>query len=159
MGRCITDARQGQSRFAYDGPIDVACCPAGDSAFGCRQMIGNVWEWTASDFLPFEGFEADPYKDYSQPWFGTRKVLRGGCWATSARVAEPPLCAISSRPIATTYWQASAAAKLKRSCVRITRIRIEQLLAMDLVAGDVAPPFGRNQPIDELLAEFLFTVG
>ena len=75
--------------FAFDGPVDVAACAAGDSAFGCRQMIGNVWEWTASDFLPFAGFAADPYKDYSQPWFGTRKVLRGGCWATSARIARP----------------------------------------------------------------------
>ncbi len=75
--------------FAFDGPVDVACLEAGDSAFGCRQMIGNVWEWTSSDFLPFAGFEADPYKDYSQPWFGTRKVLRGGGWATSARIARP----------------------------------------------------------------------
>jgi iron(II)-dependent oxidoreductase len=75
--------------FSFDGPIDVAACAGGDSAFGCRQMIGNVWEWTASDFLPFAGFAADPYKDYSQPWFGTRKVLRGGCWATSARIARP----------------------------------------------------------------------
>jgi iron(II)-dependent oxidoreductase len=75
--------------FAFDGPIDVAACPEGDSAFGCRQMIGNVWQWTASDFVPFTGFAADPYKDYSQPWFGSRKVLRGGCWATSARVARP----------------------------------------------------------------------
>jgi len=75
--------------FAFDGPIDVAACAGGDSAFGCRQMIGNVWEWTASDFLPFSGFAADPYKDYSQPWFGTRRVLRGGCWATSARIARP----------------------------------------------------------------------
>jgi iron(II)-dependent oxidoreductase len=75
--------------FTFDGPIDVAACADGDSAFGCRQMIGNVWEWTASDFLPFAGFAADPYKDYSQPWFGTRKVLRGGCWATSARIARP----------------------------------------------------------------------
>ena len=74
---------------AFDGPVDVAACAGGDSAFGCRQMIGNVWEWTASDFLPFAGFAADPYKDYSQPWFGTRKVLRGGCWATSARIARP----------------------------------------------------------------------
>jgi len=75
--------------YAFDGPIDVAACADGDSAFGCRQMIGNVWEWTVSDFLPFEGFAADPYQDYSQPWFGTRKVLRGGCWATSARIARP----------------------------------------------------------------------
>jgi iron(II)-dependent oxidoreductase len=75
--------------YAGDGPIDVAACAEGDSAFGCRQMIGNVWEWTASDFLPFAGFDADPYKDYSQPWFGSRKVLRGGCWATSARIARP----------------------------------------------------------------------
>ncbi len=52
-------------------------------------VIGNVWEWTASEFLPFAGFAADPYQDYSQPWFGTRKVLRGGCWATSARIARP----------------------------------------------------------------------
>ncbi len=75
--------------FAFDGPIDVAALADGDSAFGCRQMVGNVWEWTASDFLPFAGFEADPYRDYSQPWFGTRKVLRGGGWATSARIARP----------------------------------------------------------------------
>jgi iron(II)-dependent oxidoreductase len=75
--------------YAFDGPIDVAACADGDSAFGCRQMIGNVWEWTASDFLPFAGFAPDPYKDYSEPWFGTRKVLRGGCWATSVRIARP----------------------------------------------------------------------
>jgi iron(II)-dependent oxidoreductase len=75
--------------FAFDRPADVAAFTDSDSAFGCRQMIGNVWEWTASDFLPFGGFSADPYKDYSQPWFRTRKVLRGGCWATSARIARP----------------------------------------------------------------------
>jgi iron(II)-dependent oxidoreductase len=68
------------------GCIDVGTLPAGDSAFGCRQMIGNVWEWTGSDFLPYPGFVADPYKEYSQPWFGTHKVLRGGCWATRARL-------------------------------------------------------------------------
>jgi iron(II)-dependent oxidoreductase len=75
--------------LACDGPLDVAACAAGDSAFGCRQMIGNVWEWTASDFVPFPGFAADPYEDYSQPWFNTRKVLRGGAFATSARIARP----------------------------------------------------------------------
>jgi gamma-glutamyl hercynylcysteine S-oxide synthase len=71
---------------ACGGPIDVAALPAGDSAFGCRQMLGNVWEWTASTFLPYPGFSADPYKDYSEPWFGTRKVLRGGSWATPSRL-------------------------------------------------------------------------
>jgi iron(II)-dependent oxidoreductase len=75
--------------FARDGAIDVAALGKGDGAFGCRQMIGNVWEWTGSDFQPFGGFSPDPYKDYSQPWFGTRKVLRGGSWATSARIARP----------------------------------------------------------------------
>jgi len=75
--------------FSFDAPLDVAACASGDSAFGCRQMVGNVWEWTASDFTPFVGFSADPYEDYSQPSFGRRKVLRGGCWATSARIARP----------------------------------------------------------------------
>jgi iron(II)-dependent oxidoreductase len=66
------------------GPVDVRAYAAGDSAFGCRQMIGNVWEWTADDFQPYPGFTPDPYKEYSKPWFGTHKVLRGGCWATSS---------------------------------------------------------------------------
>jgi gamma-glutamyl hercynylcysteine S-oxide synthase len=43
---------------------------------------GQVWEWTATDFLPYEGFYAHPYRDYSEPWFGSRKVLRGACAAT-----------------------------------------------------------------------------
>jgi ergothioneine biosynthesis protein EgtB len=60
--------------------------PASESAFGCRQMIGNTWEWTASAFEPFPGFVAGPYKEYSAPWFGDHKVLRGGCWATRSRL-------------------------------------------------------------------------
>lgn len=75
--------------FAFDALIDVAAFAAGDSAFGCRQMIGNIWEWTASDFVPFPGFTADPYEDYSEPWFNTRKVLRGGSFASSTRIARP----------------------------------------------------------------------
>jgi len=39
--------------------------------------------------VAFAGFVADPYEDYSQPWFNTRKVLRGGSFATSARIARP----------------------------------------------------------------------
>lgn len=68
------------------GCVEVGALPAGDSAFGCRQMIGNVWEWTASDFAPFPGFVAGPYKEYSAPWFGDHKVLRGGCWTTRSRL-------------------------------------------------------------------------
>ena len=68
------------------GAVNVSAFPAGDSAFGCRQMIGNVWEWTATDFGPYPGFEIDPYREYSQPWFGTHKVLRGGAWPTQPRL-------------------------------------------------------------------------
>jgi iron(II)-dependent oxidoreductase len=66
--------------------VDVGACSTGESAWGCRQLLGNVWEWTASDFLPYPGFVADPYRDYSQPWFRTHKVLRGGCWLTRSRL-------------------------------------------------------------------------
>jgi iron(II)-dependent oxidoreductase len=69
------------------GCVSASTLAAGDSPFGCRQMIGNVWEWTATDFQPYPGFEIDAYKEYSQPWFGSdRKVLRGGCWATRSRL-------------------------------------------------------------------------
>ena len=68
------------------GCVPVDALPASDSAFGCRQMIGNVWEWTASEFQPYPGFVAGPYKEYSEPWFGNHKVLRGGCWVTRSRL-------------------------------------------------------------------------
>jgi iron(II)-dependent oxidoreductase len=68
------------------GCLDVGALPGGDSAFGCRQMIGNVWEWTSSEFLPYPGFVADAYRDYSQPWFRTHNVLRGGAWTTRSRL-------------------------------------------------------------------------
>jgi iron(II)-dependent oxidoreductase len=70
------------------GTVDVRALPAGDSAFGCRQMIGNVWEWVADTFEPYPGFECDPYKEYSQPYFGQKKVLKGGCWTTRSRLVR-----------------------------------------------------------------------
>jgi len=68
------------------GCIDVAALPAGDSAFGCRQMLGNVWEWTADTFAGYPGFSPDAYKEYSEMLFGTTKVLRGGAWTTRGRM-------------------------------------------------------------------------
>ncbi len=65
------------------GCVDVGAFSQGE---GCRQMIGNVWEWTTTDFMPYPGFVSDPYQEYSQPWFGNHKVLRGGCWLTRHRV-------------------------------------------------------------------------
>lgn len=50
---------------------------------------GDVWEWTATSFQPYPGFVPDPYRDYSAPWFGTRKVMRGGSIATRRRMKHP----------------------------------------------------------------------
>jgi iron(II)-dependent oxidoreductase len=69
-------------------PASVHAYPRGDSAAGIRQMIGNAWEWTSTAFLPYPGFLRDPYQEYSEPWFGTHKVLRGGAFATSARIGH-----------------------------------------------------------------------
>jgi iron(II)-dependent oxidoreductase len=68
------------------GTKDVRDFPSSDSVFGCRQMIGNIWEWTADAFWPFPGFVLDPYREYSAPWFGDHKILRGGSWATQSRL-------------------------------------------------------------------------
>ncbi|MGW2629061.1 ergothioneine biosynthesis protein EgtB [Streptomyces chattanoogensis] len=63
-------------------PAPVGSYPEGESPFGVRQLIGDVWEWTASDFMPYPGFAAFPYREYSEVFFGTEyKVLRGGSFA------------------------------------------------------------------------------
>ena len=74
--------------FAAGGTVDVRAFPDGDSPVGCRQMIGNVWEWVEDTFEPYPGFACDPYREYSQPYFGQKKVLRGGCWATRSRLVR-----------------------------------------------------------------------
>ena len=80
------DPQRANLDLRHTGCVDVAAYPAGESALRCRQLIGNVWEWTTSDFLPYSGFVPDPYEEYSQPWFGAHKVLRGGCWMTRSRL-------------------------------------------------------------------------
>jgi iron(II)-dependent oxidoreductase len=67
-------------RFA---PRAVGAFPENVSAFGARGMLGDVWEWTVSDFEPYPGFRSFPYREYSEVFFdGSYKVLRGGSWAT-----------------------------------------------------------------------------
>jgi iron(II)-dependent oxidoreductase len=64
------------------GPAAVGAYPAGASPLGVHQLIGDVWEWTSSDFTPYPGFRAFPYREYSEVFFGPDyKVLRGGSWA------------------------------------------------------------------------------
>lgn len=56
---------------------------------GLLPARGAAWEWTATPFRPYPGFAADPYEDYSAPWFDDHRVLRGGSWATRSRLVHP----------------------------------------------------------------------
>jgi iron(II)-dependent oxidoreductase len=70
-------------------PAPVGSYPEGASRWGAQQLIGDVWEWTASDFQGYAGFVSFPYREYSEVFFGTDyKVLRGGSWATHPEVAR-----------------------------------------------------------------------
>jgi len=80
------ESEAARANLGGSGRAPVGRFAAGDSASGCRQMMGNVWEWTSSAFDPYPGFVADPYREYSEPWFGTHKVLRGGSFSTPARL-------------------------------------------------------------------------
>jgi iron(II)-dependent oxidoreductase len=73
-------ANLGQSHF---GPAPAGAYPQGASPWGAEQMVGDVWEWTASDFAAYPGFVSFPYREYSEVFYGPDyKVLRGGSWAT-----------------------------------------------------------------------------
>jgi iron(II)-dependent oxidoreductase len=72
------------------GTAPAGAYPEGVSPYGCLGMIGDVWEWTSSRFDGYPGFAAYPYREYSEVFFGDEhRVLRGGSWATRARVATP----------------------------------------------------------------------
>jgi gamma-glutamyl hercynylcysteine S-oxide synthase len=71
-------------------PAPIGAYPGSASAYGAEQMIGDVWEWTSSDFTPWPGFTPMIYRAYSQPFFGRDyKVLRGGSWAVAASTIRP----------------------------------------------------------------------
>jgi ergothioneine biosynthesis protein EgtB len=61
------------------GPIGAF--PNGANAYGCQQMIGDVWEWTTSAYVPYPGFKSE-FDEYNDKWFVNQKVLRGGSFAT-----------------------------------------------------------------------------
>jgi gamma-glutamyl hercynylcysteine S-oxide synthase len=72
------------------GPARAGAYPSGASPYGVLGMLGDAWEWTASHFAAYPGFEPFPYSEYSEIFFGTDyKVLRGGSWATRPTVARP----------------------------------------------------------------------
>jgi ergothioneine biosynthesis protein EgtB len=74
--RCNHDNTAGQT-------TPVSAYPAGQSAYGCYDLLGNVWEWTSSWFDGYEGFVSYPYRGYSQAYFDEQhRVLKGGSWAT-----------------------------------------------------------------------------
>lgn len=71
-------------------PAPVGAYPAGASAFGAEQMLGDVWEWTSSPLRPWPGFTPMIYDRYSEPFFdGDYRVLRGGSWAVGREVLRP----------------------------------------------------------------------
>ena len=63
------------------GVAPIGAFPKGQSSYGCHQMIGDVWEWTTSDYVPYPGFKSD-FDQYNDKWFVSQKVLRGGSFAT-----------------------------------------------------------------------------
>jgi len=83
-----TAARANLDQLRF-GPAPVGAYAEGRSAVGCWGMLGDTWEWTRSSFLPYEGFRAFPYSEYSDVFFGDEyRVLKGGSWATRPTVAR-----------------------------------------------------------------------
>jgi len=75
--------------FAF-GPTPAGAYGDAPSHHGALQMLGDVWEWTSSEFEGYPGFEAFPYPEYSEVFYGQGyKVLRGGAWSTRRGVIRP----------------------------------------------------------------------
>ena len=89
-GDAPVDRARANMDVAAFGPAQAGAYPDGASAHGVLGLVGDAWEWTASDFSPYPGFRAHPYREYSEVFFGGAfKVLRGGSWATRPPVARP----------------------------------------------------------------------
>jgi iron(II)-dependent oxidoreductase len=70
---------------AHLRPARIGAYPRGESPYGVAQLIGDVWEWTSSDFHAYPGFVAFPYQEYSEVFFGADyKMLRGGSFGADA---------------------------------------------------------------------------
>ena len=65
----------------YWSVAPIGAFPEGANSYGCQQMIGDVWEWTTSDYVPYPGFKSE-FDEYNDKWFVNQKVLRGGSFAT-----------------------------------------------------------------------------
>ncbi|MHB8546740.1 MAG: ergothioneine biosynthesis protein EgtB [Nitrosotalea sp.] len=63
------------------GPAEIGSYPSGKSHYGIHQMMGDVWEWTTSDFVGYPGFQSG-FAEYNDKWFSNQKVLRGSSFAT-----------------------------------------------------------------------------
>ena len=63
------------------GCTEIGTYPNGSSSSGCQQMIGDVWEWTSSEFVGYPGFKSG-FDEYNDKWFTNQKVLRGGSFGT-----------------------------------------------------------------------------
>jgi ergothioneine biosynthesis protein EgtB len=79
-----TEPDSGKANLFENGFWSVApvgAFPNGASPYGCQQMIGDVWQWTTSDYVPYPGFKTE-FDEYNDKWFVNQKVLRGGSFAT-----------------------------------------------------------------------------
>ncbi len=72
-------------------PSRLGSYPQGESVMGMAHALGDVWEWVDDALAPYPGFEAFPYDEFTVPFFGSNRVLRGGSWATGRSLVRGSL--------------------------------------------------------------------